>query len=1314
VAAIPVLDRSAGVLPTGAAQRSLYFLQQLRPDSPAYNTVEALRLRGPVDPGAWRAALAAVLARHEVLRTTVRLDDDGPVLVPAPALVAGAHVPVHRAAPGDGEALLARLAARPFDLDAELPVRLDLVRVAEREHLLLLVTHHIAADAWSCRLLVAELLAAHDAAGAAGPPPAVQYADVVAAREAAYDPAPDAAYWRQRLAGAPPLLELPRDTPRPAAPGDRGALRACPVPADLGPRLRAAAAAAGVTPFALLLTGFAHVLGRWAGADDVVVGAPVSERDRPEADGLVGCFVNTVPLRCDVGPAADRRDLVGRVSAAARADLEHAALPFDRLVAAVAPERSGGTGQVVQVLLNHHPATAPPPVRGLAVETVDVPRERAKFDLTCTVVEDGDRLTVTLDHAVDVLDTDTARRIAAHLAAVLDALVDDLDAPVGTLPTGASEPSPAAAGVVARPGRARGTERAGAVRARRPGASRPRRRPHPDRVGDLRAAAPPGPGARPRAGAAAARTGTGGGAGRPLRRAPRGRPGRDGRGRPYVPLDPRQPVAHLTAVIAAAGARLVLTAGPAPTPDGVAVLDLADAERADAERADAERADAERADAERAGATGPDPLPGRPEDVQYVLFTSGSTGAPKGVQVEYRHLSAYTASFLHRMRLPDGLHYALVSTMAADLGLLNVLGALATGGTLHVLPHEHATDPALLAAYLRAHPVDVIKLVPSHLAALAEGAELADLLPRRHLVLAGEACPWDLVDAVRVARPDLTVWNHYGPTETTVSVLAHEVPDTPPAARGATVPLGRPFDHVRVAVVDRDLRPVPDGAPGELLVSGASVARGYLAGPGGVHAADAARFVAGPAYRTGDRVRRRADGALEFLGRIDRQVKIRGYRVEPGHVESALRRHPDVADARVVVRPGPVLVAHPVLRRAADPAELVAFLRDRLPPHLVPAAVVPIERIPVTANGKLDESALPLPDPTARTAPAARPRDARDAALAATFADVLGVADVGIDDDFLALGGTSLTAIRLARRAGAVLGRDVRVVQVFQHPTVRRLADATAAAPTDGPGELLARLPGRTGAPPSPVALTVVAVPFGGGTAAGYADLARALPADVALYAVELPGHDPAGADEELQPYDDLADRVVAEVRQRIGGPVVVYGHCVGAALAWAVAHGLAGTDEAAPRGDGPRLVGLVAGGAFPAPRLPGRLAAAWGRIAPRDRWRGDRLYRDMLRAAGGLGGPGADPDEPPPVRISAVRHDAREAEEVWSRACHAPDLPRRVRVLAVVGEHDRDTEFPHERVREWELIGRDAELAVVRGPGTTSSPTRRRNWPGS
>jgi len=219
VAAIPVLDRSAGVLPTGAAQRSLYFLQQLRPDSPAYNTVEALRLRGPVDPGAWRAALAAVLARHEVLRTTVRLDDDGPVLVPAPALVAGAHVPVHRAAPGDGEALLARLAARPFDLDAELPVRLDLVRVAEREHLLLLVTHHIAADAWSCRLLVAELLAAHDAAGAAGPPPAVQYADVVAAREAAYDPAPDAAYWRQRLAGAPPLLELPRDTPRPAAPG---------------------------------------------------------------------------------------------------------------------------------------------------------------------------------------------------------------------------------------------------------------------------------------------------------------------------------------------------------------------------------------------------------------------------------------------------------------------------------------------------------------------------------------------------------------------------------------------------------------------------------------------------------------------------------------------------------------------------------------------------------------------------------------------------------------------------------------------------------------------------------------------------------------------------------------------------------------------------------------------------------------------------------------------------------------------------------------------------------------------------------------
>lgn len=1283
-AQIARLDRSSGRLPMSFAQRRLYFLQKLRPDSAAYNNVEALRLVGRLDPGALQAAVAAVLARHEVLRSTCVPGEDEPQLLPAHPAEAAARLRVEivdvspPAPPGGVDAVLAAAADRPFDLDVELPLRVLLARLADDEHVLLLVVHHIASDAWSCRLLVDELFDAYTRAvnghADAPAPPAVQYADHAAwqaAGMAGGDLARHLSYWRERLAGLAPVLELPLEHPRPPLRSDHGGEIHLDLDGQVRRRLHAVARDAAVTPFAVLLTAFGFVLHRHCATDDVAVGIPVSGRERVEVEQLIGCFINTVVLRLDLGALPSRRDLVRRVWEGTMRDLEHQRLPFEHLVADLNPERDLSAGQLVQVMFNHYPATAAPTqIPGLQIIPVDVARSRAKFDLTCTVVDDGDRLRLTLNHATDLLDRETAQRIGEHTAAVLDALLDDLDAPMATLP-------PTPPGDADPPGPRRAAE-AVPVLAR----FEHHARAHPDRIAvqtpterityrDLDR----------RAGALA---------GHLSAQEPRHQPvallferGVDyvvamlaalKAGRPYVPVDPLMPAPHVAAMLKAADARLLLTH---PDVDATAVAAATPQVRVTS------------LDQIASGGHTAPPAGADPDEAMYVLFTSGSTGAPKGVIVEHRHFTAYLTSIIGRMALPDGLNFALVSTFAADLGLTNVYGALATGGTLHVLPYEWATDPPRFAEYLRTHPVDVMKLVPSHLQALADAGLLADVVPARHLVLAGEACSWDLAAAAHAARPGCVVWNQYGPTETTVSVLAYQIPAHPPTPRGVSVPLGLPLEHAGAHVVDAQLRPVPRGAAGELLITGGSVARGYLHDD----TAEQPRFIQDPfsadpmarAYRSGDRARIRRDGAIEFLGRLDRQVKIRGYRVEPAHVEAVLRRHPAVADVAVQARTDggrTTLVAYyvpaPDAATGPSPAD---FARAAMPAYLVPTAFVPLDRLPLTPNGKLDWRALPAPD-RHRTGeqPAAAPRHARDAYLARIWCDILGLDQIGIDDDFFACGGDSFAAMRLARR----IGDGTRVVTLFQHPTVRRLADFLGS--TDTPGYVHRMTAATTTAPTA----SVIAVPFGGATAAAYADLARAMPPELALYAVELPGHDLTDPQHPLEPFDTTAARCADEIRRTVHGPIVVYGHCVGAALAYDIARRL--------QADGLPVTGVVLGGAFPAPRLPGRLFELWARLVPSDRWRSDRLYRDTLRGIGGLT-EHLDPTEQA-FTLRAVRHDAREAEDLYTRLCHTPQPDRTLHALSVVGDHDRITQFHEERHHEWNTLCASTDLAVIPDAG--------------
>jgi amino acid adenylation domain-containing protein len=1299
--AIPLVDRSTGRLPMSFAQRRLHFLQTLDPDSSAYNVVEAIRLSGPLDVDAVRAAVATVVSRHEVLRTRCSSDGPEPELVIADAETVDREQGVDVVGLGEPElssedvrALFARLADRPFRLDTEFPLRVTLARVAPDDHAVLFVAHHIATDAWSSRLLVGEFLDSY-AAIAAGSTPALeplplQYADFADWQREQLDDdvvGVQLGYWRERLTGMPPVLELPLLRRRPAARSDRGAEVHVTLDRSLVDRVRAAARGVSVTPFVVLLTAFGYVLHRHCATDDVVVGTPVAGRDRPEFEQLLGCFINTLVLRMGFAATSSLRDLVRQVGDTTLDAYEHRDLPFERLVAELGSERDLSTGQLVQVMFNHYAAAglgeSPP---GLAVGPFEIAGTRARFDLSCTVVEAAGTLRATLTYAVDVLSHEQVTRIGEHFLEVLATLVTDLDAPATSLPG-----VPAADIAALRRDPVRAPDDGGspsllarfeahaaadpewpAVRCRDEVIDYGRLNGRANRLARHLVARGTAPGdqvallfersidhvtamlAVQKAGAT------------------------------YVPLDPAVPANHLVAVLAETSARLLLThtevdaaarAALAAAPVRVEVLDEITEELA--------RQLPEKPDGRGASA----------DEAMYVVFTSGSTGRPKGVVVEHRQFTHYLTGILDLLDVPDKLSFALVSTLAADLGLTNLYGALATGGTAHMVPYEWAVDPEQLAGYFRRHRIDFLKLVPSHLQAVHDAGLLADVVPARYLMLAGEACPWDLVDAVRAVRPDCSIWNTYGPTETTVAVLAHRVPDQRPPGGSEIVPIGSPIGRARAWVVDPQLRPVPIGAAGELLIAGPSVARGYLSAdePG------AQRFVGDPfsddpdarAYRSGDRARLLPEGTFEFLGRLDRQAKIRGYRVEPGYVEAVLRDHPAVADAAVAVREDrdgrARLVAYCV--RAPGRAGAVTpspreFATSTLPPYMVPAAFVELDRFPLTPNGKLDWRALPEPGPQlSGDRSSAQPRHDLDHRIAAIWRDLLDVADIGIDDDFFAAGGDSFSAMRLARR----MGDGLRVATIFQHPTIRGLADILGTRENSG---LLCRMSG--GATGSTVRATVVAVPFGGGNAAAYGELARALPAEYPLYAVDPPGHDFGDPSEALEPFDVLARRCVTEIRETVAGPILVYGHCLGAALAFDIARRL--------RAEGGDVVGVVFGGAFPAPRLPGRIVEWWARLVPSDRWRSDRLYRDTLRGIGGL--TQEMEAEEQAFILRALRHDSRQAEAFYTDSCHGVRDERVLPALAVVGELDRLTEFHEERHHEWDLLCAGTELEVIPDAG--------------
>ncbi|MEU8896517.1 amino acid adenylation domain-containing protein [Nocardia sp. NPDC048505] len=1055
-------------IPLSPAQQRMWFLNRFLAAGPgdAVNHISlALRLTGVLEVEALSAALDDLVARHETLRTVFREDEDGAEQVVLPGTpielvaltVPAAALPEH----------LSGRAAAIFDLSRETPLRAHLFRVADSgDHVLLLVLHHSAADGVSLAPLARDLMTAY-AARCAGTEPAwtdlpVQYADYTLWHAetlgADTDPGSPAhrqlEFWRQTLAGLPDQLDLPADRPRPAETTHRGATHRLRIDSDLHGELRELARKREATLFNTVHAALAVLLARLSGGGDIAVGTPVAGRGEAALDQLVGMFVNTLVLRTQVDPRSRFETLLDTVRVQDLDALSHADIPFERLVEALAPARARNRHPLFQVALTFQNFTMPRlELGGLRVTPLEFDAAAAKFDLQFTVLESGGAdgraagMDIEITYATDLFDAESIAVLARRFTQVLAAIAADATVVVGDIQLLSGEEqqralyewagaeataAPVTETIADRFARAAQLDPdAVAVRAGEATLTYAELDSRSNRLARKLIAAGVGPEmlvavALPRTAelvVALLAVLKSGGA--------------------YLPIDPNYPADRIEYVLddarpvcavssAATGLARDWFGGP------VIDLDVADLESFDA----APLSDAERRQ------------PSDPAHTAYVIYTSGSTGRPKGVVVPHRNVLRLLDNTQRHFGFGATDVWTLFHSYAFDFSVWELWGALLYGGKLVVVDYFTARSPEQFRELLVRERVSVLNQTPSAFYQLiaADAAQPAADYALRTVVFGGEALESQRLRPWFQRYPDSPrLVNMYGITETTVHVSYRPIT----ADGGAASVIGAAIPGLAVRVLDSRLRPVPVGVPGEIYVSGGQVARGYLGRP----ALTAARFVADPygaagsvAYRSGDLARWTADGELEYLGRADQQVNLRGFRIELGEVEAALLGTAStVREAAVVVRTDlvdePRLVAYVVAAGTLDTVRLRQDLGRVLPEHMVPAAIVALDRIPLTVNGKLDRAALPAPafETTAYRAPVTPAEEI----VAGVFADVLGLeARIGADDEFFALGGSSLLAAKAVARIGVALGRTVSVRALFEAPRVADLAALVLASTT--------------------------------------------------------------------------------------------------------------------------------------------------------------------------------------------------------------------------------------------------------------------------
>ncbi|HCA7339845.1 TPA: pyoverdine non-ribosomal peptide synthetase PvdD [Pseudomonas aeruginosa] len=1070
VSTIPLADRQQP-LALSFAQERQWFLWQLEPESAAYHIPSALRLRGRLDVDALQRSFDSLVARHETLRTRFRLEGGRSYQQVQPAV----SVSIEREQFGE-EGLIERIQAivvQPFDLERGPLLRVNLLQLAEDDHVLVLVQHHIVSDGWSMQVMVEELVQLY-AAYSQGldvvlPALPIQYADYALWQRSwmeAGEKERQLAYWTGLLGGEQPVLELPFDRPRPARQSHRGAQLGFELPRELVEAVRALAQREGASSFMLLLASFQALLYRYSGQADIRVGVPIANRNRVETERLIGFFVNTQVLKADLDGRMGFDELLAQARQRALEAQAHQDLPFEQLVEALQPERNASHNPLFQVLFNHQSeirsVTPEVQLEDLRLEGLAWDGQTAQFDLTLDIQEDENGIWASFDYAADLFDASTVERLAGHWRNLLRGIVANPRQRLGELPLldaperrqTLSEWNPA--------------QREYAVQGTLQQRFEEQARQRPQAValildeqrlsyGELNARAnrlahcliARGVGADVPVGLALERSLDmlvgllailkAGGA--------------------YLPLDPAAPEERLAHILDDSGVRLLLTQGHLlerlPRQAGVEVLAI-----------DGLVLD---------GYAESDPLPTLSADnLAYVIYTSGSTGKPKGTLLTHRNALRLFSATEAWFGFDERDVWTLFHSYAFDFSVWEIFGALLYGGCLVIVPQWVSRSPEDFYRLLCREGVTVLNQTPSafkQLMAVACSADMATQQPAlRYVIFGGEALdlqslrPWFQRFGDR--QPQLV--NMYGITETTVHVTYRPVSEAD-LKGGLVSPIGGTIPDLSWYILDRDLNPVPRGAVGELYIGRAGLARGYLRRPG----LSATRFVPNPfpggagerLYRTGDLARFQADGNIEYIGRIDHQVKVRGFRIELGEIEAALAGLAGVRDAVVLAHDGvggTQLVGYVVADSAEDAERLRESLREslkrHLPDYMVPAHLMLLERMPLTVNGKLDRQALPQPDASLSQQAYRAPGSELEQRIAAIWAEILGVERVGLDDNFFELGGHSLLLLMLKERIGDTCQATLSISQLMTHASV---AEQAACIEGQARESLLVPLNGR-------------------------------------------------------------------------------------------------------------------------------------------------------------------------------------------------------------------------------------------------------------
>jgi amino acid adenylation domain-containing protein len=1026
--------------PVSPVQARLLVLDRLHPGSTQYHVPAAFAVEGPLDISALTAAIGALVSRHESLRTVFRAVEGEYLQVVANRAEPAVRVESAIAA-AEAEAAMLAEAARPFHIGRGPLLRCSVYPVTDETHRILLTAHHLICDGWSLRVMLQEVAESYRAARhgltASHAPLPVQYPDYAVWQREQVTTGGHAnavAWWAQWLRGAPGVLSLPTRQPRPAIQTTAAEAVGFELPSALADRLARMAEQRRTTPFAVLFAVFNAFLSRITGAEDLVVGVPVSGRDLPELQGMVGMLANTLALRTSLHGNPSFSELIGRVREMLNITRPYHDAPFDAVVDAVAPERTLSHDPLVQVAFGYDEELAPElELDGARVRRIGLVLETAKFDLLLHIERAGAHLAGQIVYRSDLFDADTVRHWASGFRELLDSLTSEPDQPI------------AAASMLSRAARALVLD--GFNRTEVPVPGRFAHELVAERAGESPAAIALVHGGTvlsyrellARAGRLAER----------LRAAGVGPEVRLGiclprsadmavaalavllAGGAFLPLDPEQPPARLGYMLSNAGARMVIAAPPTAglvAAAGVPVAVLAAGAEEFAAGLPVAAATAHRALT--------------PANTAYILYTSGSTGVPKGVMIEHRALTNLVTAVRSGLPLTAADRVLQHASFGFDAAVADMFCAWAAGAELHIADQAERLGGAL-SARLSDSRISYVLLPPS--AAMSLSCLPGALAELRTLIVGGEACPPEL--ARRWLAPGRRVLNAYGPTETTVYATVAELRADQP------VTIGRPLPNTRAYVLDRRLAPVPVGVVGEVYLAGEGVGRGYVnaAGP------TAERFIADPfgapgsrLYRTGDLARYTPDGRLAFHGRADRQVKIRGFRIELGEIEATLITHPAIAEAAVVASDTSGvrrLVAYLTGRDGGPPgvSDLRAWLSGRLPGYMLPEMVVTLDRLPVNRSGKIDRARLPAP-PASRPAlglPYVAPATETERRLARIWERVLGLDAVGVHDNFFDLGGNSvrlLTVLTALTDSDGNTSGGASLVDLFRYPSVAELA----------------------------------------------------------------------------------------------------------------------------------------------------------------------------------------------------------------------------------------------------------------------------------